>query len=66
MNIWTRYEWDQIKGLLLNSVHNIGSVKEFVYYGMFDEAKKIPDFTVVKVPQSWEHTRSTNEWKRIE
>ena len=65
MNIWTGYEWDQIKGLLVNSVHNIGSVKEFVYYGMSDEEKKIPDFTVVKVTQFWEYPGSANEWKRI-
>ena len=66
MNIWTGYEWDEIKDLLVNSVPNIGFVKEFVYYGMSDEEKKIPDFTVVKVPQFWEYTGSTNEWKRIE
>ena len=54
MNIWTGYEWDQIKGLLVNSVDNIGFVKESVYYGMSDEEKKIPDFIVVKVPQFWE------------
>ena len=59
-------EWDHITGKLLNSMHNIGSVKEFVYYGMSDEAKKTADFTVVKVPQFCEYTGSTNEWKRIE
>ena len=66
MNIWTGYEWDRVKGLLIKSVDNIGSVKEFVYYGMSDEEKRISDFTVVKVSQFWEYTRSTNEWKRIE
>ena len=65
MNIWTGCEWDHIKNLLVNSVHNIGSVQEFIDYGMSDEEKKIPDFTVVKVPQFWEYSGSTNEWKRI-
>ena len=47
-------------------MHNIGSVKEFVYYGMSDEEKKIPDFTVVKVPQFWNYTGNKTEWKRVE
>ena len=55
MNIWTGYEWDQVNGLLLHSIHNIGTVKDFVYYGMSDEEKKIPDFTMVKVPQFWDY-----------
>ena len=41
VNIWTRCEWDQVNGLLLNFVHNIGYVKGFVYYGMSHEEKKI-------------------------
>ena len=65
MNIWTGYEGDQIKDLLVNSVHNIGSVKEFVYYGMSDEDKKIPDFTVVKVPQFWDYTGNKSKWKKL-
>ena len=34
MNIWTRYEWNKISGNLLQSVHSIGTVKDFVYCGM--------------------------------
>ena len=66
VNIWTGYEWTQVNGLLLQLVHNIGTVKEFVYYGMSDGETTIPDFTVVKVPQFWEYTGSKNEWRRVE
>ena len=66
VNIWTGYEWDQISGTWLQSVHNIGSVKDFVHYSMSEDEEKIPDFTVVKVPQFWEYTGNQNEWKRIE
>ena len=66
VSIWTGYEWTQVNGLLLQSVHNIGTVKEFVYYGMSDGETNVPDFTVVKVPQFWEYTGNKNEWRRVE
>ena len=50
----------------MQSVHNIGTVKEFVYYGMSDGETNVPDFTVVKVPQFWEYTGNKNEWRRVE
>ena len=67
MNIWTGFEWDKIRGNLLQSVHNIGTVKEFVYCGVSGKEDKIPDFTVVKVPQFWEYdTGHQDEWQKIE
>ena len=66
VNIWTGYECTQVNGLWLQVVHNIGTVKEFVYYGMADGETNVPDFTVVKVPQFWEYTGSKNEWRRVD
>ena len=66
VSIWTGYEWTQVNGLLLQSVHNIGTVKEYVYYGMSDGETNVSDFTVVKVPQFWEYIGSKNEWRRVE
>ena len=40
VNIWAGYEWDQIKRLLLQSVHNNGTVKEFVCYSMSEKEKE--------------------------
>ena len=54
------------QGILLQSVHNIGTVKEFVYYGMSEKEKNVPDFIVVQVPQFWDYTGNKNEWKRIQ
>ena len=50
VNIWTGYEWDKIRGQLLHSMHNIGTIKEFVYCGVSGKEDKVSDFTMVKVP----------------
>ena len=55
-------EWEKIRGQLLYFVHNIGTVKDFVYCGVSGKDDKVPDFTVVKVPQFWEYaTGNQNE-----
>ena len=43
MNIWTGREWNQIQGLLLHSDYNIGTIKDFVYFGA-QKTDSIPDF----------------------
>ena len=44
-----------MNGLLLRSIHNIGIVKDFVYYGVSEKEKNVPDFTVVRGPQFWDY-----------
>ena len=63
VNIWIGYEWDKIREQLLHSVHNIDTIKEFVYCGESGKEEKFHDFTVVKVPQIREYdTGNQNEW----
>ena len=67
VNIWIGYEWDKIREQLLHSVHNIDTIKEFVYCGESGKEEKFHDFTVVKVPQIWEYdTGNQNEWQNID
>ena len=43
-------------------MHNIGIVKEFAHCGVFGKEDKVPDFTMIKVPQFWEYdTGNQNE-----
>ena len=66
MNIWTGFEWDQVNGMLLNSVHKLGTVKDFIYGGVSGTNERVPDFTVVKIPQFWDYdTGQRNEWKHV-
>ena len=66
MHIWTGKEWSKVQGVLLHAENNIGTVKDFVYYGV-DSEKQIPDFTVMKDPKFWVyHTDAAKEWKRAE
>ena len=66
MNIWIGFEWDEIIGNLLNSLHKFGIVKDFIYSGASVDEKNIPDFIVVQVPQFWDYVGNKNEWKVIE
>ena len=49
MNIWTGREWNQIKGLLLHSTYNTGTIKDYIYCGI-EKTDKIPDFIRMKEP----------------
>ena len=66
MHMWTGKEWSEVQGILLHSANNIGTIKDFVHYDV-DSKKTIPDFIVMKQPQSWMyHNAYTKEGKRAE
>ena len=53
--------------MLLDSVHKLGTVKDFIYGGVSGNEGQLPDFIVVKVPQFWEYDiGNQNVWKRVE
>ena len=50
MHIWVKGQWDCIFGVLLDSMQQASTVKQFDAYGMSGE-KDESDWVVVKVPQ---------------
>ena len=65
MHLWTGKEWSKVQGVLLHSKHNIGTIKDFVYYDV-DSKGEIPDFIVMKKPQFWMYhttcTKQRSQW----